>query len=226
VTTTAVPEGLPAREQAAALVGGDPRKERFYRAAVTCVEQEGLAATSVEDVARAAGSSRATLYRVFPGGRDQLVAETVAFEVARFFGRIEAAVAQEGDLSSKLATGLVVGHRAIDEHALLHRLLRTEPEALLTELSTTEGLVRAAISDYLGMLLEGARADGVVRPDCDVPEAAEHLARLFLSFIGSPGRWDLDDPAEVDRLVRSQFLAGVLTPASDGGRNDPSRDDG
>jgi len=217
VTATAVPEGLPAREQTAELVGGDPRKERFYRAAVACVEHAGLAATSVEDVARAAGSSRATLYRVFPGGRDQLVTETVTFEVARFFGRIEAAVAHEPDLASKLSTGLVVGHRAIDEHTLLQRLLRTEPEALLTELSTTEGLVRAAISGYLASLLEAARTDGVVRADCDVPEAAEHLARLFLSFIGSPGRWDLDDPAAVDQLVRSQFLAGVLAGAPHAG---------
>ncbi|MCD9624902.1 TetR/AcrR family transcriptional regulator [Rhabdothermincola salaria] len=187
----------------------DERRIRFYRAAVDCVDVAGLDATSVEDVARAAGSSRATLYRVFPGGRQQLITETVTWEVARFFARIESAVADEPDLASKLSTGLVVGHRALDQHALLQRLLRTEPEAVLSELSVATSLVLGAIVDYLGALLDRARRDGVVRADCDVPEAAEHLARLYLSYLGSPGRWDLDDPAAVGRLVESQFLAGV-----------------
>ena len=32
-------------------------------------------------------------------------------------------------------------------------------------------------------------------------------------YLGAPGRWDLDDPAQVERLVRTQFMAGV-TPAA------------
>ena len=191
--------------------GLDERRIRVYRAAIACVEEAGLGATSVEDVARAAGSSRGTLYRIFPGGRQQLVTETVTWEVARFFARIEGAVADEPDLASKLATGLVAGHRALDQHTLLQRLLRTEPEAVLTELSVATSLVLGAIVDYLRALLEEARRVGAVRDDCDVDEAAEHLARLYLSYLGSPGRWDLDDPAAVARLVESQFLAGVRT---------------
>jgi AcrR family transcriptional regulator len=190
--------------------GADERRVRFYRAAIACVEAAGLDATSLEDVARAAGSSRATLYRTFPGGRQQLITETVTWEVARFFARIEAAVAEEPDLASKLSTGLVVGHRALDRHSLLQRLLRTEPEAVLSELSVATSLVLGAIVEYLGSLLEAARHLGVVRADCDVDEAAEHLARLYLSYLGSPGRWDLDDPDEVAELVESQFLAGVV----------------
>jgi hypothetical protein len=53
--------------------------------------------------------------------------------------------------------------------------------------------------------------DGRVRVDIDVAAAADHLGRLFLSYLGSEGQWDLADRAEVDRLVRTQFLAGVLT---------------
>ena len=188
----------------------DDRRVRFYRAALSCVETAGLDATSVEDVARAAGSSRATLYRVFPGGRDQLVRETVAWEVTSFFTAIEQAVVSVPDLEAKLAIGLAFGHHAIAEHSLLQRLLRTEPEAVLSELSATTTLLLEAIAGYIGEVLEAARRDGVVRADCDVPEAAGHLARLFLSYLGSPGRWDLDDPEQVAELVRTQFLAGVL----------------
>jgi hypothetical protein len=33
---------------------------------------------------------------------------------------------------------------------------------------------------------------------------------MSLSLVASPGRHDLDDPAEVRRLVRSELLGGVL----------------
>jgi hypothetical protein len=39
--------------------------------------------------------------------------------------------------------------------------------------------------------------------------AAEYVARMTLSFISSPGRWDLSDRDQVRTLVRSEILAGV-----------------
>ena len=33
---------------------------------------------------------------------------------------------------------------------------------------------------------------------------------MLLIHIGSPGRWDMTDEAQVRRLVRTQFLAGVV----------------
>ena len=188
-------------------------RERVLEAALSCIEREGLAATSVEDVARAASVSRATIYRHFPGGREQLVTETATWEVARFFARVEQTVAAEPDLAARLRLALSSGHRALDDHALLHRLLRTEPEAVLTELSVATDLVLELIIAYLADQLVAEQAAGRVRPDLDVPEAADHLGRLYLSYLGAPGRWDLDDPAQVDRLVRTQFMAGITAAA-------------
>jgi hypothetical protein len=31
-----------------------------------------------------------------------------------------------------------------------------------------------------------------------------------LSLIGSPGRWDMDDPEQVRLLVREELLGGIL----------------
>jgi hypothetical protein len=44
-------------------------------------------------------------------------------------------------------------------------------------------------------------------PELDA--AADFLARMVLSYIGSPGRWDLNDPEQVARLVRAELLAGI-----------------
>jgi hypothetical protein len=43
----------------------------------------------------------------------------------------------------------------------------------------------------------------------DLDASADFLARMVLSYIGSPGRWDLSDPAQVARLVRAELLAGI-----------------
>ena len=34
---------------------------------------------------------------------------------------------------------------------------------------------------------------------------AEYVARMVVSLIGSPGGWDLDDPAQVQELVATLF---------------------
>jgi hypothetical protein len=44
-------------------------------------------------------------------------------------------------------------------------------------------------------------------PELDM--AADFLARMVLSYIASPGRWDLNDPEQVALLVRSELLAGI-----------------
>jgi hypothetical protein len=49
-----------------------------------------------------------------------------------------------------------------------------------------------------------------LRPGVDPAEAADLLARMMLSHMGSPGAWCLDDPAAVRTLVRRWLLAGVL----------------
>jgi AcrR family transcriptional regulator len=183
-------------------------RDRVVAATLVCIERWGLAKTSLEAVAQEAGVSRATVYRVFPGGRDEVISTTVTAEVDRFFTRVGAAVAAEPSLAAKLCTGLVFGHRAITEHRLLQQVLSTEPEALLEELSATSEVVLDAIRGYLAGLL----ADESLRPGVTAGEAADHLARLYLSYLGSQGRWDLTDEAAVNRLVRTQLLAGIVAP--------------
>lgn len=187
-------------------------RERVLRAALDCIAEDGLAATSVEDVARRADVGRATIYRHFPGGREQLLSETVTWEVGRFFAGIEEAIADAPDLGTRFERAFVAGDRALAEHALLHRLLRTEPEAILTDLAVATDLVSALIVAYVAEQLEREIAAGRVRADVDVGFAADHLGRLFLSYLGTPGRWDLADPTSRSALVRTQFMAGLAPP--------------
>jgi AcrR family transcriptional regulator len=181
-------------------------RTRILAGTLAAVERLGMAKTSLEDVAQAAGVSRATIYRYFPGGRDQVVTETVAWEVEHFLERIVEAVEGLESIGDKLEAALLTGHRAIGEHLLLQQILSTEPEELFRELAEIGPLLRTAVAGYVAEELRAVR----VQRGVDIDEASDYCARLFLSYIGSHGANDLSDPAAVERIVETQFLAGVL----------------
>ncbi len=180
--------------------------------AYACIADHGLAKVTLDDVAKASGVSRATIYRLFPGGRDQLLRETVGWEMNRFFAALADAVADAPDLPRRLETALTFAHRAVRDHAVLQKTLAQEPGALLPLMTVEQHRVIRYISDYLGPVLATEEAAGRLRPGVDVDHAADFLARMGLSLIGSPGRWDLEDPDAVRTLVRIELLAGILRP--------------
>ena len=189
-------------------------KERVFEGALVCIGRYGLARTTVDDVASASGVSRATIYRHFPGGREQLVAETVAWETSRFFVRLGQAVAAAPDLCVLLEDALVFARRSLAEHAVFQRVFENEPERLLPLITVEANRILPMIGAFLVPFLERARDAGRLRSGADVGRTADYLARMVLSCIGSPGIYDFDDPAEIRLLVREQMLAGVLSPGA------------
>jgi AcrR family transcriptional regulator len=178
----------------------------MLQATYACVARYGMAKTTVEDVAREARVSRATVYRYFPGGRDQLIADTVSWEVARFFSRLADAVAAAPDLSTLLVEGLMYAHRAIEDHEVLQKVLQTEPDRLLPSLTVAANRVLVLIRGFLVPYLERQP----LREGLSVEEASDYLARMVLSFIGTQGATDLSDRPKVESLVRREFLAGLV----------------
>ena len=152
--------------------------------------------------------SRASVYRYFPGGREELISATVAWEELRFFSRLYDELHDAPTLEEVLVRGLPFAHRAIVEHEVLQRVLETEPEPAASEAHCRDDPRDGAhkrVSRSLPQPLSGWT------PGSSVHEAADLLARMVLSYITSPGRWDLDDPVQVASLVRTELLAGILS---------------
>ena len=186
-------------------VDGDTR-QRILEATYVCVARWGLSKTTVEDAARQAGLSRATVYRYFPGGRDELVDAVVSWQYLRFFGRLYEEVHGATSLEEVLERGLLFARRQLLEHEVLQMVVQTEPEVLLPKLTVetnrTVGLISGFLVPYLH---EHGLPEGL-----EVHEAADFLARMILSYISAPGRWDLSDPEQVRTLVRVELLPGVV----------------
>ena len=187
----------------------EPR-ERVLAATYACVARFGMGKTTVEDVVKESGVSRASIYRLFPGGKDQLLRETVGWEMNHFFARLAEAVYDAPDFARLLEEGLVFAHRSIQEHEVLRKVLETEPERLLPLITVEQHRVLDFITAFLLPYLEREQRAGRVRPGVDLQAATEYVARLVLSLIGSPARWDMDDPEQVRVLVREELLGGIL----------------
>jgi len=188
------------------VAGPADTRTRIIEAAHERLAADGVVRTTIESVAQHAGLSRATIYRYFPGGRDELGAAVVSWEVGRFFDQLRAETADAVGFADWMARRLRAARRLLDEHEVLQDALEQEADQVLPPLVSVMPIVLGMLRDELAQRLEGEH----LRPGVDRGEAADLLARLLLSFMGTAGSWQLDDPAEADRLVREQLLAGVL----------------
>jgi AcrR family transcriptional regulator len=185
-------------------------RDRVLGAAYTCVTRYGLVKTTIEDVVKESGVSRASIYRQFPGGRDELLHATVAWELARYFTELADAVRDAPDLAHLLEDGLVFARRSVREHEVLQKILETEPERLLLLLTTEAAKTLPFIAAFLHPYLDREAEAGRLRPGVDPDHAADYLARGILSLIGEAGRWDFAEPSQVREVVREELLGGII----------------
>lgn len=154
-------------------------EDRTVAAVLACIARHGLGKTTLDDVAREAGCSRATLYRYFPGKQD-LVKAAVRAEVARVAAVVHAAADDAATLEDALVAML---HRAgveLGRNAALRFVHDFEPELLLPHLTFAGG-------DRLLAKMSAALEPALERfvPD-DAGRAAEWVARVGLVFWFSP----------------------------------------
>jgi AcrR family transcriptional regulator len=186
-----------------------PAQERALDAVLELVARWGVAKTTLGDVARTAGMSRATLYRTFPGGKDELFALLAQREVARFLDVVGRAVDDAPDAATALVDALHAAAVHLEGHAAIRAVLDHEPELAVPVLGFGEmdrllRLARRAVAPHLVRLL----------PPHEAGWAAEWLCRLFLSALVNPTpAFALADRDVCDGLVRRYVVpAFVLTP--------------
>ena len=197
-TSTIVPlraEAAPEVTKRVAIVDG----------ALACIAAKGLRATTVDDVARASGMSRATLYRTIPGGRDAIIQATAETEVARFFSALAVAMGAATTLEAALVSGITTSARWISDSAALTTLLEVEPWVILRHLSF--GQMDRALT--LAVDFTGPFFGRWLEPE-QAARAADWAVRIVTSYLVDPSDdIDLTDAEHVRTLVRQFVLPGV-----------------
>lgn len=93
-------------------------RQELLDGAIEAIASRGLGRLTVDDVARAAGVSRQTVYRYF-GSRDGLIDAVIVHEEAQLLARLTAVAERHDQALPALHEALV----AADGHPLLQRLL-------------------------------------------------------------------------------------------------------
>jgi AcrR family transcriptional regulator len=190
-------------------VTADGTAARLLDATIACVARVGVSKTTLDDVAREAGCSRATLYRHFPG-KPALLGALVGREAATLRAELELAAAETGALEERSLEGTVVAvvTRAagwLAAHPALQFVMVAEPELLLPHLAFdgADRVLGAGASVFAPSLERFLGAESALR-------TGEWLTRIVLSYVSCPAESvDLLDPASVRRLVADFVVPGL-----------------
>jgi AcrR family transcriptional regulator len=175
-----------------------PAEHRVLDAAKCCVERWGIQKVTIDDIAAEAGVSRATLYRMFPGGKDVLFDALRVRELEEFFTVLRAEVDGAEILEDLLVRIVVCATRELraDEHLAV--LMASEPGEVVSQL-TVEGLPRIirVASAFLVPLLDPFLDRALARRLVDV------LARVVISYFLAPSdELDLADETSARDFLR------------------------
>jgi AcrR family transcriptional regulator len=182
-------------------------EERAIEGLLVCVARFGLSKTTLDDVARQAGCSRATLYRYFDG-KGELVRRTVDVELERATGRALAAANQESSFPDAVVALVTTAARGLVDHRPLQFLLAHEPEQILAHLAFAPGdRVLSRVGDAL------APAFARWLPDDDARRAGDWLARILRSYVLMPEPTiDLTNSVEAREFLSELVIPGLEQP--------------
>ena len=175
---------------------------RILDATLATMADHGIARLSLEDVARRARLSRQTVYRYFPS-KGELVEATVLREEQVFIANMISAAGRQRELESALRAAIEAAMRTGQAHALLNRLLATEPNSLVALVTTDRGPVLSAAGQALEEILGGWLPKA---PRARLTMAADAVARLLVSYVVNP---PADPPAQVANRLAQLLVHGL-----------------
>ena len=153
----------------------------IFSAVDSCVTQWGWDKVTMDDICVTAGVSRATVYRLFPGGRDVLFEAVRLGKLEDFFTAMRAHVEGSESLEELLVRCIVVASSELQHDEHLAMMLATVPGETLGDL-TVSGvgrIVRVATAFITPLTDEFI-------PAAEAAHIVDVMCRLVISYYLSP----------------------------------------
>ena len=175
------------------------RRAGILEAASEVFADRGYHASSIDDIARAAGISKALIYEHF-GSKEELYLSLIGLHAGELLERLAENAATGPPGSERLERGIDVFFRFVEERRAAWRMLFRE--AADPDVAAALERVVGGVTDLVADLIA---ADPAVQADEDPrgPEAIEMLAQLVVGSAQSLANWWADhEDVPRERLVQ------------------------
>jgi AcrR family transcriptional regulator len=173
--------------------------DRILDAAEQLFTRHDPGSVGMNEIAKAAGCSRATLYRYFEN-REALRIAYVARETHRLAESIDDRIHDIEDPRERLVTGILITLRLVRESPALSAWFATTSGPLGAEMAEQSDVITALAAAFVTSLGDDHPAD--------VAGRGRWLVRAITSLLIFPGRDEADE-----RAMLAEFVAPVVVPA-------------
>lgn len=184
------------------------------RAARECFVNKGVRKTTMEDVARAAGVSRQTVYKLFLGRRE-LVEAAVAERITELADEIAARHLGQPTLTESFVAASVEVIENIREDHEIGVLLGDGSPVTLHEALWLEPVARRGLR-FWQPWLRSARADGILRADLADDDLSDWLQTVYASLILRRNLRPADERQFIERFVLTSIAMASRTDTAPG----------
>jgi TetR/AcrR family transcriptional regulator len=168
----------------------------------------GVRRANMEEVARAAGVSRSTLYRRF-ANKELLLAEVFKRMQATLRNRL-IELESGWNLSESVVNGFVETVRYMRTNAMLRRMFEREPEFAQVLMGFSGSAEATTLREDAAAVAQALVRAGAKMPERDLLTAAEVMCRIIASVIPTGASFvDIDDDAQA-REFAQKFLVPLV----------------
>ncbi|MBD0322180.1 MAG: TetR/AcrR family transcriptional regulator [Aldersonia sp.] len=179
----------------------DLAAERILDAAAQLFSDRGVAAVGMADVAKAAGCSRATLYRYFDN-RQALQVAFVHREARRVGAAVRVDIADIDDPGERIVAAISAALARVRADRTIVAWFRSDNAGVATELAKSSAVIEGFAAAFVSQL-------GIA--DADLPAVSRWLIRVIVSLLAMPGRDTAEERAMLEQFVVPAVLARVTT---------------
>lgn len=181
--------------------------EVIISAAETCFERFGIAKTTMDDVARVADVSRATVYRYF-SDRESLILASIRRRARMNIEPARTFIDRWPTFEEKLTEGICHNVRRGQKDPMVHLLVSPEEMELATILLGSSGLAVELTHELWDPILLAAQEAGEMRADIDRRDLCEWIAHLEMMFIS---QFSPDDLERFREMIRQFVVPAVVS---------------
>lgn len=158
-------------------------RERLLSAAKECFERHGIAKTAIEDIAKAAGVSRPTVYK-YLGDRNKLILTLVVEEARVVVADARRVMERHSDFPDKIVEGILYTVEQTRDHPFLGVLVSPEHLDLASQIiAVSEATVELNVELWMPVL-KAARDRGELRRGLKLHDVCVWLSQVEFIMVG------------------------------------------